>query len=475
MNRLISIILPVFNRRIIVLDTIKSILRQSYKNFELIIVDDCSTDGTFELLKKIYKNEKKIKIFTTKKNSGTPAHPRNLGITKSKGNIICFCDSDDLWEKDKLESQLKYLKNKDTIVSTAAKYFSKNYKSSSLVNWSRRFIQKIIINKINNKGFQWFYLYNPLILSSIMLHKKTLKNNRFDENQNTREDLDLWIRLKKKKYKFHFLNKILVSIRRSHVSMSANTKKELIVIINSLSNMYLKMNNFKKLNFFLVGIFIKFLITFLKNNSLRIKLLFKVSAFSLIFVIFTIFYSPLFWHLGKPLLYYDQLSSNDVDKSVVIFSGHGSTSYYNITYQYRYKDVSKIISQNHNIKNIYILGRIQEIPEQKLLEALLINDGIDRNNIKLIYEDYSNTFKNIQNIYKILKKDSISDIIFVTSPYHSKRAKLFWSTFSDLNVEFWKGYEWPEKNNFFEYSKNKKIILYEHMSLIYNKMNGNIN
>ncbi len=475
MNRLISVILPVFNRKIIVLDTIKSILKQSYKNFELIIVDDCSTDGTFELLKKIYKKEKKIKVFKTKKNSGTCAHPRNLGIEKSKGSIICFCDSDDFWEIDKLETQLKYLKNKDTIVSTAAKYFSKNYNSSILVNWFRRFIQKIIINKINKNGFQWFYLYNPLIVSSIMLHKQILKNNGFDENQDTREDLDLWIRLKKKNYKFYFLNKILVSIRRSTSSMSSNPKKELIVIISSLSNTYLKLNNFKKLNFFLIGIFIKFFVAFLKNNRLRIKLFFKVSALSLIFLIFTVFYSPLFWYLGKPLLYYDQLSPNDGDKSLVIFSGHGSTSYYNITYQYRYRDVNKILSQHNNIKNIYILGRIQEIPEQKLLEALLINDGYDRDNIKLIYEDYSSTFKNIENIHKILKKDSINDIIFVTSPYHSKRAKLSWSIFDDMNVKFWKGYEWPKKNNFFEYSKNKKIILYEHISILFNKFKGNLN
>ena len=65
---------------------------------------------------------------------------------------------------------------------------------------------------------------------------------------------------------------------------------------------------------------------------------------------------------------------------MVIFSGHGSTSYYNITYQYRYKDISKILSENYNIDKIYILGRIQEIPEQKLLEALLINDGGDEKN-----------------------------------------------------------------------------------------------
>ena len=73
----------------------------------------------------------------------------------------------------------------------------------------------------------------------------------------------------------------------------------------------------------------------------------------------------------------------------------------------------------------------------------------------------------------MLKKENINRIIFVTSPYHSKRAKLLWSKYK-LDVKFWKGYECPNKNNFFEYSKNKKIIIYEYLSILYNKIRGNI-
>ena len=70
MSQFVSIVLPVFNRKLIVQETIKSILNQSYKYFELIIVDDCSTDGTYESLKKIYKNNNRVKVFKTKKTLG---------------------------------------------------------------------------------------------------------------------------------------------------------------------------------------------------------------------------------------------------------------------------------------------------------------------------------------------------------------------------------------------------------------------
>ena len=76
MSQFVIYVLPVFNRKLIVQETIKSILNQSYKYFELIIVDDCSTDGTYESLKKIYKNNR-VKVFKTKKTLGH-AHTQEM-------------------------------------------------------------------------------------------------------------------------------------------------------------------------------------------------------------------------------------------------------------------------------------------------------------------------------------------------------------------------------------------------------------
>ena len=75
-----------------------------------------------------------------------------------------------------------------------------------------------------------------------MIYKKDLITNIFDEGVNAREDLDLWIRLRKKNYKFIFTNKILTSIRRREESLSSNTRRELITIINTLSSVLLKSN-----------------------------------------------------------------------------------------------------------------------------------------------------------------------------------------------------------------------------------------
>ena len=172
------------------------------------------------------------------------------------------------------------------------------------------------------------------------------------------------------------------------------------------------------------------------------------------------------------MLYKDKIDDKN-SKNLVVFSGHGSTSYYNMTYLYRFKDILKI-SEANKIKNIYILGRLQDIPEQKIIEKLLISEGFEQNKIKLIYEEFNNTYKNIINVDKILKKDQIEDIVFITSPYHTKRTKLLWEKNSDIKVKLFKGHDWPKKNKIFEYSKNKKIILYEHLSIVFNKLFGNI-
>ena len=477
MNHRVSIIVPTYNSKNYIKKTFLSLINQTYQNTEIIFVDDCSTDGTLSYLRELKKSFKKknIKIYKTHVNSVTAAKPRNFGVKKAKGELICFLDSDDFWEKDKLELQLKNYTNKKTAYTTNAVYFDVNNNTSGFfINFLRNILQKFIINKVNKYGFHWFYLYNPVITSSILAHKDIFKNNKFDEDINSREDLDMWVRLKKKNIKFFLCKNISVKIYRRSASASSNSKKELITIIRSLSNAYFKINTFSKLNYFLIGIIIKFVLTFFKLNKDYLKTKFKKTILALVVSYIVIFYTPLFWYLGKPLLFNDKLEDIKGIKNVVVFSGHGNTSYYNMTYQHRYKDIIKFSSLSGDIENIYILGRLQDIPEQKIIQKLLISDGFDEKKTILIYEEFNNTHKNIVNISNILKEQDINEIVFITSPYHTKRAHLLWKFNTDIDVKIFKSSNWPKKSKFFEYSKNKKIILYEYASIFYNKILGRI-
>lgn len=108
----VDIILPVFNSKKYILTTINSIIKQTYKSWNLILIDDFSTDGTYEVLKKFKKNCKisnKIFIFRQKKNYGQ-AIARNLALKKSKSTYVAFIDSDDIWKKNKLMSQINFMK-----------------------------------------------------------------------------------------------------------------------------------------------------------------------------------------------------------------------------------------------------------------------------------------------------------------------------------------------------------------------------
>ncbi|EKO3577038.1 glycosyltransferase family 2 protein [Vibrio metschnikovii] len=102
---LVSIIMPGYNCQATVENSINSVLSQTYENWELIFVDDCSTDNTSSLVTAI--SDKRIKYYCLDKNSGRPTIPRNFGISKATGQYIAFLDSDDLWSENKLDLQLK--------------------------------------------------------------------------------------------------------------------------------------------------------------------------------------------------------------------------------------------------------------------------------------------------------------------------------------------------------------------------------
>lgn len=107
-KEMVSVITPTYNSEKFLEDTIKSVLNQTYKNFEMIIVDDCSSDNTLVIAKNYSDNDKRVKFYKLEENSGA-AVARNKAIELAKGKYIAFLDSDDLWDSTKLEKQLRFM------------------------------------------------------------------------------------------------------------------------------------------------------------------------------------------------------------------------------------------------------------------------------------------------------------------------------------------------------------------------------
>lgn len=106
---LVSIITPSFNSEKFIAETIQSVQNQTYKNWELIIVDDCSSDTTVSIVTKMALLDNRIQLFRSEKNGGTGI-ARNTALTICKGRYITFLDADDLWKSQKLEKQIDFLK-----------------------------------------------------------------------------------------------------------------------------------------------------------------------------------------------------------------------------------------------------------------------------------------------------------------------------------------------------------------------------
>jgi teichuronic acid biosynthesis glycosyltransferase TuaG len=108
-ENLVSIITPSFNSEKFILGTIQSVQNQTHQNWEMIIVDDCSTDHTVSIIKQFMMDDDRIHLFQLDENSGTGI-ARDIALSKAKGDYIAFLDADDLWKPLKLEKQLQFLK-----------------------------------------------------------------------------------------------------------------------------------------------------------------------------------------------------------------------------------------------------------------------------------------------------------------------------------------------------------------------------
>ena len=162
----ISIIMPTFNSDIYLGKTLKSVVNQSFKNWELIIIDDNSTDNSSIIIKRF--KDLRFKYFKNRKNLG-PALSRNEGIKKAKGEFIAFLDSDDFWSPSKLKNQLNFMiKNKFNFTCTSYIPFKdKKNKKFSIIHPRREF------------DFSEFILDTNIATSSMIIKKKLIKKIKF--------------------------------------------------------------------------------------------------------------------------------------------------------------------------------------------------------------------------------------------------------------------------------------------------------
>lgn len=174
-SNLISIILPAYNCMNVIDKSIISIRSQTYSNWELIIVDDCSNDNTVQIVRKIAKEDPRIKLFTLKENSG-PSYARQFGISHSKGKYITFVDSDDWYfSSDILANMVKKFEENAEIDCVMCRYITSHngyvLKKGKEINAGFYNSVEARRNKIINDSPMWHYLWNKLYLADVIREK----------------------------------------------------------------------------------------------------------------------------------------------------------------------------------------------------------------------------------------------------------------------------------------------------------------
>lgn len=210
---LISVIIPSYNRAFILTDAINSVLQQTYKNIELLFVDDCSTDNTEEIVKNI--TDSRFHYIRLEKNSGA-CTARNRGIKEAKGDYIAFNDSDDQWHIDKLEKQLSFL-NKNNADIVLCKMECKNNNGEFL---------HLFPNYTEDKSISYLSLLEYNCTSTQTLFGKTecFKKILFDDKLPRLQDWDEVLRLAQF-YKIFFQNTVLVNTFMQTECISSHPEK----------------------------------------------------------------------------------------------------------------------------------------------------------------------------------------------------------------------------------------------------------
>ena len=221
---LVSIITPVYNAEEFIAETIDSIQSQTYKNWELILVDDCSKDNSYNIIKKYIEKENRIRYIKLDKNSGA-AVSRNVGIENARGRFLAFVDSDDLWEPSKLQKQVEYmLKNKIGFTFTSYRYMKEDGTKTKKI---ARAPFKISYNGL---------LKNTIIGCSTVVIDRDIIGDFTMPLVNKGQDTATWLMILRNEEYAYGIDEALVNYRLVGNSLSSNKFKALKRTWNTYRN-----------------------------------------------------------------------------------------------------------------------------------------------------------------------------------------------------------------------------------------------
>lgn len=238
----VSIITPAYNSSNFIKKTIETVINQTYKDWEYIIIDDCSTDNTSNIVNDFVKLDSRIKILKTSQNSKGPAVPKNIGIKHSTGEYIAFLDHDDEWLPEKLEKQLQIFKeSKNDKLGLVSCFLNIKDKNNNLISLYNKNYKGNIISQLAKGNF--------ILTSSCVLIKSEIikKIGLFDTILKVSDDWDMWLKIAEAGYFFDFVPEYLVNYIQHGENLYLGNQesidtKEFMLNYNNHKNSFTKYN-----------------------------------------------------------------------------------------------------------------------------------------------------------------------------------------------------------------------------------------
>ncbi len=223
MDELISIIVPVYNVEKYIEETISCVTAQTCKDWELLLVEDCGTDGTLEVIKRCMDNsgDARIRLIRQTTNQGA-ARARNRGLQEARGRYIAYLDADDLWVPEKLERELAFMKEKDAaFVFTGYEFADEQGRGTGKV-----------VHVPHTLSYRQALSNTTIFTTTVMFDTEKIGKKRLEMPAVKSEDTALWFRVLREGYTAYGLDENLVRYRRPKRSLSSNKLEALRRIWN---------------------------------------------------------------------------------------------------------------------------------------------------------------------------------------------------------------------------------------------------